>query len=90
MKARDAARRFSPDILIVALGLDTSADDPFACMAMDEQGFCCIATMLGALRRPTLIVREGGCSSPSIVSSLGAFPSGFTRADIAASCGKRA
>ncbi|WP_217578683.1 histone deacetylase family protein [Mesorhizobium sp. GbtcB19] len=76
-KACEAARQFSPDILIIALGLDASKDDPFACMAVDETGFRRMGEMLAALKRPTLIVQEGGYPSPALGSLLAAFLSGF-------------
>lgn len=73
----DAVRHFSPDIVIVALGLDASMDDPFACMAVDETGFRGMGEILGALSRPTLVVQEGGYPSPTLGLSLAAFLSGF-------------
>ncbi|RUX46087.1 histone deacetylase family protein, partial [Mesorhizobium sp. M7A.F.Ca.US.014.04.1.1] len=76
-KSCDAARQFSPDILVVALGLDASQADPFACMAVDESGFHRMGKMLGALSRPTLIVQEGGYPSPTLERSLAAFLKGF-------------
>ncbi|RVD33493.1 histone deacetylase family protein [Mesorhizobium sp. M4A.F.Ca.ET.020.02.1.1] len=76
-KACEAVRQFSPDILIIALGLDASKDDPFACMAVDETGFRRMGEMLAALTCPTLIVQEGGYPSPTLGSSLAAFLGGF-------------
>lgn len=74
----DAVRRFSPNILIVALGLDASRDDPFACMAVDEDGFRRMGDTLATLSRPTVIVQEGGYPSPSLGASLAAFLEAFT------------
>ncbi|TPN85621.1 histone deacetylase family protein [Mesorhizobium sp. CU2] len=76
-KAYEAVRQFSPDVLIIALGLDASKDDPFACMAVDETGFRRMGEMLAALRHPTLIVQEGGYPSPTLADSLAAFLNGF-------------
>ncbi|MDX8458857.1 histone deacetylase family protein [Mesorhizobium humile] len=72
-----AVRQFSPDLLIIALGLDASRDDPFACMAIDESGFGRMGRMLGMLSLPTLIVQEGGYPSPTLGQSLAAFLNGF-------------
>ena len=78
----EAVRRFSPDILIVALGLDASRDDPFACMAVDEPGFRRMGELLGGLHLPTLIVQEGGYPSPTLGASLAAFLTGFRECGI--------
>lgn len=72
-------RDFSPDIVVVALGLDASTDDPFACMAVDGDGFARMGALLGELRTRTLIVQEGGYPSASLARSLGAFLEGFCR-----------
>ncbi|WP_095201037.1 hypothetical protein [Mesorhizobium carmichaelinearum] len=72
-----AVRQFSPDIVVVALGLDASRDDPFACMAVNETGFLRMSEILGILSRPTLIVQEGGYPSPRLGDSLAGFLRGF-------------
>ncbi|MBN9220532.1 MAG: histone deacetylase family protein [Mesorhizobium sp.] len=77
-KGCEAVRRFSPDVLVIALGLDASSDDPFACMDVDEAGFRKMGESLGALSRSTLIVQEGGYPSPTLGTLLAAFISGFT------------
>jgi acetoin utilization deacetylase AcuC-like enzyme len=76
-KACDAVRQFSPDIVVVALGLDASKDDPFACMTVDERGFHDAGRLLGGLLVPALIVQEGGYPSPSLENSFCAFVAGF-------------
>ncbi|MBZ9719678.1 histone deacetylase family protein [Mesorhizobium sp. AD1-1] len=73
----EAVRQFSPDIVVVALGLDASRDDPFACMAVDDSGFHRMGEILGGLSRATLIVQEGGYPSPTLALSLAAFLKGF-------------
>lgn len=69
---------FSPDILIVALGLDAAASDPFACMKVDGDGFKRMGERLGHLSTKTLVVQEGGYPSPSLPGLLRDFLTGFT------------
>ncbi|MFS8049936.1 histone deacetylase family protein [Rhizobium sp. BR 314] len=68
---------FMPDVMIVALGLDASSDDPFACMRVDEDGFRRMGERLGKLCRKTLVVQEGGYPSPRLPYLLQSFLSGF-------------
>lgn len=70
-------RAFAPDILIIALGLDASAEDPFACMQVNESGFARMGHSVASLKLPTLIVQEGGYPSPALAASLAAFLKGF-------------
>jgi len=70
--------RFSPDVLIVALGLDASSADPFACMNVDEEGFRRMGERLGKLCSKTLVVQEGGYPSPALPGLLKSFLDGFT------------
>lgn len=76
--ACDAASAFSPDVAIVALGLDASAADPFACMNVDEDGFSRMGERLGKVCGKTLVVQEGGYPSPSLPRLLKRFLEGFT------------
>ncbi|OIS93671.1 histone deacetylase family protein [Brucella cytisi] len=76
--ACDEALKFSPDVLVVALGLDASSDDPFACMNVDEDGFKRMGELLGRLDAKTLVVQEGGYPSPGLPSLLQSFLTGLT------------
>jgi len=73
--ARAAA--FGPDVVVVPLGLDPSEADPFACMSVTTDGFRRMGAMLGGLKRPTVIVQEGGYPSPILGQNLAAFLGGF-------------
>ena len=55
-------RRFSPDILLVALGLDTFADDPTTYFAITTEDFQRMGSAISALNLPALVVLEGGYS----------------------------
>lgn len=68
---------YSPDAIVVALGLDASEQDPFAVLEITTQGFQEIATRIKALDLPTLIVQEGGYISPILGNNLEAFLTPF-------------
>lgn len=76
--ACNSVRKFSPDVLIVALGLDASSADPFACMNVDEEGFRRMGERLCKLCNRTLVVQEGGYPSPALPGLLKSFLDGFT------------
>lgn len=76
----EAAEKFSPDILVLALGLDASEADPFACMKVTADGFARMGEMLGAMKRPTVIIQEGGYPSPVLGETLTRFMGGFRAA----------
>lgn len=76
----DAARDFSPDLVVLALGLDASEADPFACMKVTGDGFSRMGEMLGAMKKPTVIIQEGGYPSPILGDNLIRFMNGFRAA----------
>lgn len=60
--ALDEIRRFAPDALVVALGLDTFAGDPTTYFEITTADFQRMGEAIGALILPTLVVLEGGYS----------------------------
>ncbi|TFH39391.1 MAG: histone deacetylase family protein [Bacteroidia bacterium] len=52
--------RYSPDYLVVALGLDTSRNDPTGSWSLLSGDFMENGKMIGSLGYPTLVVQEGG------------------------------
>jgi acetoin utilization deacetylase AcuC-like enzyme len=54
--------RFAPDVLVVALGLDTFAGDPTTHFGITTDDFERMGAMIGALLLPKLVVLEGGYS----------------------------
>ncbi len=48
------------DALVVSLGFDASRDEPLGYLAVEEQGFARAGAAVGALRRPSAIIQEGG------------------------------
>ncbi len=68
---------FTPDVVVVALGLDASFDDPFGGAKVTRAGFRSAGVMIGRLRMPTLLVQEGGYLSDTLGPNLAAFIDGF-------------
>lgn len=73
----DAMASFSPDALVVALGLDAHREDPLAGLQLETQDFVAIGRQIGALKLPTVLVQEGGYPSPALAHNLAAFLRGF-------------
>ena len=76
-EALDAVRRFAPDILFVALGLDAYENDPFAGFRISTPGFARIARALGETGLPTVLVQEGGYNREDLPKNITSFLDGF-------------
>lgn len=70
------ARAFAPDIVVIALGLDASATDPFQAFTVTSEGFRAAGRLIGAIPQPLLLVQEGGYQSDDLSGNLAAFLSG--------------
>lgn len=70
-------RDFGAGAIVVALGLDAFAGDPFAGLKVTESGFRAIAQRIGRLQKPTVLVQEGGYLCPELGRNLVAFLEGF-------------
>jgi acetoin utilization deacetylase AcuC-like enzyme len=66
----------APDVLVVALGLDTHVDDPLAAFAVSTDGFARIGERIARTRLPLVLVQEGGYPSPALGSNLRRFLAG--------------
>ena len=64
---------FAPGALVLALGLDAHEADPLAGGAVTTSGFGKMASMIAALRLPTVIVQEGGYLTPYLSDNLATF-----------------
>lgn len=53
-------RRFKPEFLVVALGLDTAKNDPTGTWSLQADDYESNGRLVGALKLPTLVVQEGG------------------------------
>jgi len=79
-RAVEAVRAYSPDFVVLALGLDASEHDPADAMRMSCDGFKRMGEIAGALRLPTVIVQEGGYPSPVLGANLQSFLENFQSA----------
>lgn len=53
-------RRFKPEFLVVALGLDTAKNDPTGTWSLQADDYESNGRLVGTLKLPTLVVQEGG------------------------------
>jgi len=70
----------APDVLVVALGLDTHVDDPLAAFAVTTDGFARLGERLARTRLPLVLVQEGGYPSPALGRNLARFFDGVAAA----------
>mgnify|MGYP003407125947 FL=1 len=66
----DAVARFGADTLVLALGLDAFAGDPFAGLAVTTEGFGQVGRMIAGAGLPAVIVQEGGYLCPELGDNL--------------------
>ncbi|MEE4260361.1 MAG: hypothetical protein V2I62_11405 [Bacteroidales bacterium] len=59
-RALNAIKKFSPDYLVIALGLDTAKDDPTGTWNLLANDFMENGRLIGRLGIPILVVQEGG------------------------------
>jgi acetoin utilization deacetylase AcuC-like enzyme len=76
-RALDAIDEFQADVVVVALGLDASRDDPFGGLAVTPDGFAQIGEKIGKLSCPTVLVQEGGYVSETLAENLYQFLNAF-------------
>ena len=70
-------KQFSPDALVIALGLDAYEGDPLSGLAISTDGFARIANRIAAMALPTVIVQEGGYLAEELGQNLSSFLEGF-------------
>ena len=79
-EALDKIDRFSPDALVVALGLDSFEGDPFGGLRVSTDGFHAIGKAISAaVDLPTLIVQEGGYLCDELELNLTRFLEGMSQ-----------
>jgi acetoin utilization deacetylase AcuC-like enzyme len=76
-EALQVVMRYSPEAIVIALGLDTHEDDPYRGMTITTPCFGRIGAKLASLARPTVIVQEGGYLSEALGRNLSSFLEGF-------------
>jgi acetoin utilization deacetylase AcuC-like enzyme len=80
--AKASVRRFAPDVLIVALGLDAFVGDPLQCMRISTPGFGQIGAAIAGLSLPTVVIQEGGYPCAELGGNLSSFLDGFDAAHV--------
>lgn len=70
-------RKFDPQFLVLALGLDTAKGDPTGSFRLLTRDFHQNGRMIGALKLPTLVVQEGGYKTQTLGANARHFFSGF-------------
>ena len=82
LKTLEQAKRtisaFAPSILVVALGLDASEEDPLRGLAVTTKGFEQIGRSIAEIGLPTVYIQEGGYLSDILTDNLEAFLKGAT------------
>jgi acetoin utilization deacetylase AcuC-like enzyme len=76
-KAIDRISLYQPNVLIIALGLDASIDDPLAFLSITTEGFYKIGEIIGSSQVPTILIQEGGYISNVLGDNLIAVLKGF-------------
>lgn len=76
-RALVTAQRFSPDALIVSLGVDTYKDDPISGFSLETADFIRMAETIRDAGLPTLVVLEGGYNLKKIGENVVAFLQGL-------------
>ena len=79
-RALNIIRKFKPDYLVVALGLDPAKGDPTGTWSFTHSNFAANGEMIGSLRMPTMVVQEGGYRNQSLGINARAFFTGLHRA----------
>lgn len=72
-KAIRAIRTFDPAFLIIALGFDAMIGDPTGHFGLTPASFGTMAGRLAALKRPILVVQEGGYTLRNLTRGANAF-----------------
>ncbi len=76
--ALDAVEAATPDALVVSLGFDTLAGDPHGGMRLAPESFRSVGRLVAGLRRPILLVQEGGYLVEALPPALTALLEGLT------------
>jgi acetoin utilization deacetylase AcuC-like enzyme/GNAT superfamily N-acetyltransferase len=69
--------RYRPRYLVIPLGLDTAREDPTGSWTLEAGDFEEMGGMIGVLKKPTLIVQEGGYDTRVLGINARNFLSGF-------------
>ncbi len=70
-------KEFKPDVLVIALGLDTAQNDPSGTWNLLADDFNANGKLIGQQAYPTLVVQEGGYDCSVLGRNALAFLSGL-------------
>ncbi len=76
-KALLIIKKFKPDYLMVALGLDTAKGDPTGTWSLNHNDFTLNGKIIGQLNLPTIIIQEGGYNNRELGINARSFLKGF-------------
>jgi len=76
-KAVNIVRKFNPEFLIIAFGLDTAKGDPTGTWLLTARDFYLNGGIVAGLKKPTLIVQEGGYRNRFLGINARSFFRGF-------------
>ncbi len=71
-------RAFSPDAVVVSLGVDTYRDDPISCFELESADYPVLGARLADLDLSTLFVMEGGYAVEAIGTNVAGVLTGFS------------
>jgi acetoin utilization deacetylase AcuC-like enzyme/GNAT superfamily N-acetyltransferase len=80
-KALGRIRDFSPELIVLALGLDTARLDPTGTWSLDGGDLHANGRLVGAMGLPVLVVQEGGYRTRTLGSNAAAFLTGLHEAN---------
>ncbi len=72
-KALAVIEDFGPDLLFVSLGCDALVTDPIGGLGLEPDGFGRLGEQVAALRRPTVVLQEGGYDLERLGDAVAAF-----------------
>ena len=78
--ALEAIDRFGPELLVVSFGADTFERDPISFFKLTSDDFTRLGARLAQMRRPTLIVMEGGYAVGDLGTNTANLLAGFNGA----------
>lgn len=76
-KALEIIRKFKPDYLLIALGLDTAKGDPTGTWNLTVKDFLSNGKLIANLKLPTLLIQEGGYRNRVLGINARYFMKGF-------------
>ena len=75
--ALDVVAGFSPDALVVSLGVDTFEGDPISAFRLGAQHYPLVGRRMAELKLPTVFVQEGGYAVEAIGTNVTGVLEGF-------------